>query len=352
MKKLIAFLLSITMIFVQGSVCFAREVSTFQVLTNMDPVLLDRFREGGLSDEMIKSFMGILDSEADKLQKPEDRETLEQYFLSLLLLYVFQQERFLPVMVAFDQQFPEEVAYIAETGRLPDSLEIFFLSVMGNSIAYVPPVPEFVPEDEAQPTPSPMLTPTPTPVPTPTPPFSDLEGHEWAVEAIRYLYDRELVQGYPDGCFQPELPITRAELTVLITRAFLDPAYAYNISRFSDVSIEDWYAKSLLTAEYFSIFQWIYDGEFQPKRPVTRQELCAICYRAYRRSGFDTPKSLPRYEFIDNALIASYAYDPIQQLQRAGCIKGYEDGCFYPGNVATRAEAMQVIASVLQLPKS
>ena len=123
MKKLIAFLLITAMLFLQVSVCFAREVSTFDVLMNMDPVLLERFRAGGLSDEMIQGFMGVLDEEADKLQKPEDRETLEQYFLSLLLLYVFQQERFLPVMVAFDQEFPEEVIYIAETGRLPRSVK-------------------------------------------------------------------------------------------------------------------------------------------------------------------------------------------------------------------------------------
>lgn len=349
MKKLIAFLLITAMLFMQGSVCFAREVSTFDILTNMDPGLLDRFREGGLSDEMIQSFMGVLDTEADKLQKPEDRETLEQYFLSLLLLYVFQQERFLPVMVAFDQEFPEEVSYIAETGRLPQSLEIFFLSVMGNNLAYIPPDWETPAEDMPEETPEP--TPTPTPLPTPTPPFSDLEGHPWAVESISYLYDRELVNGYPDGSFQPEKPITRAELASLITRVFLDETYRYDTSRFSDVTGEDWYTKSLLTAEYFSIFQWIYDGEFQPNRAVSRQELCAIVYRAYRRSGADTQWVLPRYEFLDNSLIASYAYDPIQQLQRAGCIKGYEDGCFYPEEIATRAETMQVIASLLKSPK-
>ncbi|MBP3448802.1 MAG: S-layer homology domain-containing protein [Clostridia bacterium] len=349
MKKLIAFLLITAMLFLQVSVCFAREVSTFDVLMNMDPVLLERFRAGGLSDEMIQGFMGVLDEEADKLQKPEDRETLEQYFLSLLLLYVFQQERFLPVMVAFDQEFPEEVIYIAETGRLPESLEIFFLSVMGNSIAYTPPVTEDAPDDIVEETPAP--TPTPTPVPTPTPPFSDLADYPWAVEAIRYLYDNGLVEGYGDGSFHPEAPVSRAELVTLITKAFLDKTYRYDTSRFSDVSPDDWYANHLLTAEYFSIFQWIYEGEFQASAPVTRQELCAVIYRAYRRSGADTPKYVSRYEFLDNALIASYAYDPIQQLQRAGCIKGYEDGCFHPDNIATRAEAMQVIASVLQLPR-
>lgn len=350
MKKLLAFFLILAMLVSQGSVCFAREVSTYDVLMNMDPNLLERFRSGGLSDEMIQSFMGILDDEADKLQKPEDRETLEQYFLSLLLLYVFQQERFLPVMVAFDQHFQEEVVYIAETGRVPDSLEIFFLSVMGNNIAYQPPQPEEVPWEDESPQETPSPTPTPTPVPTPTPPFSDLENHGWAIPAISYLVDRELLSGYPDGTFRPELPISRAELAVLVTRAFLDQSYYYDVSCYPDVSNDAWYAKSLLTAEYFSIFQWIYDDVFQPDVPVTRQELCAAVYRAYRRNVADPQKVVDRYEFLDFALISGYAYDPIHQLQQAGCIRGYSDGCFYPHNIATRAEAVQVIASVLQLP--
>lgn len=348
MKKLIAFLLILVMLFLQGSVCFAREVATYDVLVNMDPGLLQRFRDGNLSDDMIRSFMGVLDEEADKLQKPEDRETLEHYFLSLLLLYIFQQERFLPVMVAFDQSFPEEVVYIAETGRVPESLEIFFLSVMGNNLVYQPPHVDAAPEPEP-PEPTPEPTPTPTPEPTPTPPFSDLTGYDWAVDAVRYLYEKQLVSGYPDGTFHPDSPITRGELAALVSRSFLDPSFSYETSRYADVTSEDWFCKNLLNAEYFSIFQWIYEGEFEAQRPVTRQELCAAVYRAYRRNGRNVPKRVSRYEFLDFTLISGYAYDPIQQLQQAGCIQGYSDGCFYPNNLATRAEAAQLIASVLDL---
>lgn len=350
MKKITAFVLILAMLLMSCSVCFARDVSTFDVLSNMDNALLERFRAGDLSDEMIKSFMDVLDDEADKLQKPEDRQTLEQYFLSLLLLYVFQQERFLPVMVAFDQQFQEEVVYIAETGKIPESLEIFFLSVMGNNIAYIPPVTEEYYDDVVEETPAPTEEPTPTPTPTPTPPFSDLEGYSWALDAIRLLHDRGFVQGYPDGTFHPESPISRSELAVLVSRVFLDQTYSYSKSEYPDVSLDDWYAKSLLNAEYFSIFQWIYEGEFQPDLPVTRQEICAAVYRAFRRSGRTTLKAVPRFEFLDFSTISSYAYDPVQQLQQAGCIKGYDDGCFYPDRIATRAETMQIIASVLQLP--
>lgn len=346
MKKLMLFFLILAMLCMQGSVCFAREVSTYDVLMNMDPALLDRFRAGGLADDTIRAFIDVLDTEADKLQKPEDRETLESYFLSLLLLYIFQQERFLPVMVAFDQMFPDEVAYIGDTGRIPESMEIFFLSVMGNNLAYQAPAPPVEGDDGGT---VDLPVPTPSPVPTPTPPFSDLSGYEWAAASIGYLYDLHLIFGYPDGTFGPDRPVSRAELTALAADAFLDKTYYDSVSAYPDVSEQDWFYKDLLSAEYFSLFQWIYDGEFQPGCPVTRQELCAVIYRAYRRSGKELERRLPRVDFLDFSQISSYAYDPIQLLQQAGCVSGYENGCFYPRQIATRAEAIQVIANVLRL---
>ena len=352
-KKLLSFFLVLAMLCVGSSVCFARNVSTYDVLVNMDPLLLERFREGGLNDEMLRAFIDVLDAEADKLQKPEDRETLEGYFLSLLLLYVFQQERFLPVMVAFDQNFQNEVIAIGETGRVPESMEIFFLSVMGNNLAYQPPEPLEGGGGEAiedPPAVVPTPTPTPTPVPTPTPPFSDLIGYDWAVPSVEYLHDLHLIQGYPDGTLRPDQPVSRAELTALVADALLDTTYFYSTSVYPDVREEDWFYRDLLSAEYFSLFQWIYDGDFLADTPVTRQELCAVVYRAYRRSGKELDRRVPRVDFLDFSQISSYAYDPIQLLQRAGCVSGYEDGCFCPRKIATRAETFQVIAHVLQLP--
>lgn len=349
MKRLISVFLILVIAILQGSVCFAREVSTYDVLLNMDPGFIERFQEGGLSEEMMRSFMSVLDEEADKLQKPEDRETLENYFLSLLLLYVFQQEKYLPVMVTFDQAFQEEVAYIAETGRIPESMEIFFLSVMGNNLAYSPPAEEDISDPEVDVD----LTPSPEPTQAPTPPsslpFADLSGYDWAVPSVRYLEHYGYINGYPDGSFQPGNSITRAELCVLVTKAFLDDGYHYESSRYSDVNPEDWYYESLLTAEYFSLFQWIYEGEFRPNEPVTRQEMCAIIYRAYRRSESDLPRLKPQYDFLDFSQIANYAYDPIQRLQQAGCISGYENGEFLPLKLATRAEVAKTIAMVMWL---
>ena len=45
----------------------------------------------------------------------------------------------------------------------------------------------------------------------------DITGH-WAEADIRWCMEHGLMQGYPDGSFQPDRPVTRAELAAVIRR--------------------------------------------------------------------------------------------------------------------------------------
>lgn len=49
------------------------------------------------------------------------------------------------------------------------------------------------------------------------------EGYsEWVVKAIKYLTDRGIMEGYPDGTFGPNRPITRAETVATVNRVLAD----------------------------------------------------------------------------------------------------------------------------------
>ena len=45
----------------------------------------------------------------------------------------------------------------------------------------------------------------------------DITGH-WAEDSIRWCVEHGLMQGYPDGSFQPDKPVTRAELVAVLRR--------------------------------------------------------------------------------------------------------------------------------------
>lgn len=46
---------------------------------------------------------------------------------------------------------------------------------------------------------------------------TDYDGH-WAEEAIRWAFANGILQGYPDGSFQPDEPMTRAQLAEVLYR--------------------------------------------------------------------------------------------------------------------------------------
>lgn len=48
-------------------------------------------------------------------------------------------------------------------------------------------------------------------------PKDDITGH-WAEKEIRRCMKRGIIKGYPDGSFQPDKPVTRAELAVILDR--------------------------------------------------------------------------------------------------------------------------------------
>ena len=50
-------------------------------------------------------------------------------------------------------------------------------------------------------------------------PVDDVTGH-WAAEEITWCMERGIVKGYPDGSFQPDKPVTRAELAVICKRLY------------------------------------------------------------------------------------------------------------------------------------
>lgn len=128
-------------------------------------------------------------------------------------------------------------------------------------------------------------TPSPTPTPSSTPTalvFPDLAGH-WAAPAVTKLVSLGLVKGFPDGSFRPDAPITRAELVTMLVRAKTLPASPI-AAAFSDAN-GHWAAASIAAAVQAGVVTGYPDGTFQPDRPVTRAEEAAMIVRLEGAAG-------------------------------------------------------------------
>jgi hypothetical protein len=50
-------------------------------------------------------------------------------------------------------------------------------------------------------------------------PYPDVDTSRWSAAKIQWAKENDLVQGYPDGTFRPEQPVTRAELMAVLENA-------------------------------------------------------------------------------------------------------------------------------------
>ena len=85
--------------------------------------------------------------------------------------------------------------------------------------------------------------------------------------------------GYPDGTVQPNGQITRAEATTIFFRLLTDESRDANLTRtnrYADVAADAWYNTAVSTMTKAGIVDGYPDGTFRPDAPITRAEMAKI----------------------------------------------------------------------------
>lgn len=154
--------------------------------------------------------------------------------------------------------------------------------------------------------------------------FTDVAEDSWYNNAISTLSNMGIINGYEDGTFKPNAPITRAEFTAIATR-FFDYEAEYD-GAFNDVSARAWYADYVQAAVDMGLVDGYPDGGFHPDAYITRAEACTIVNRVLHRVPHedhllaesvmntwpDNPKSAWYYEDMQEAT-NSHDYDWIRE---------------------------------------
>jgi len=103
--------------------------------------------------------------------------------------------------------------------------------------------------------------------------FKDVSNGAWYTQAICYLASINILNGYPDGTFKPNQPVTRAEFATIASR--FDQLAESVGNAFPD--IENHWAKIYINSA--AIKGWVdgyTDGTFKPQDKITRAEVVKI----------------------------------------------------------------------------
>ena len=115
-----------------------------------------------------------------------------------------------------------------------------------------------------------------------TNPFTDVAAEKWCNNAISTLFSMGIIDGYGDGAFRPDGPITRAAFTKMAVNFFDYHVKDYD-GRFTDVEGDAWYAGYIQAAAELKLIEGFDDGTFRPDDCITRAQACAIINRTLGR---------------------------------------------------------------------
>lgn len=167
--------------------------------------------------------------------------------------------------------------------------------------------------------------------------FTDVSNSHSELEAISYLKEKKIVNGYSDGSFKPESNITRAEAVKILIEANsfkLLPAE----NNFADVSVKEWFSGYVSTALARGLLKGYPDGSFKPGKNISRAEFLKITLEA-NGNTLETLLDQSYPDVPNDAWFAKY----FQFAKTHEILKPKVGGYIVPHQPITRAEAARVI---------
>lgn len=156
--------------------------------------------------------------------------------------------------------------------------------------------------------------------------FADVVNNHPHSNAINYVHQQGLVEGYSDGTYRPDATINRVEFLKILIEAELPStqscrqAYQYN-----DVDWSAWYSSHIQVASCLGIVEGYPDGSFRPGHTINYAEAAKIINGAF---VFEDSPGNPWYNPYINRLKTENA-TPRSNIQ--------------PDDKLTRAEMAEII---------
>lgn len=169
--------------------------------------------------------------------------------------------------------------------------------------------------------------------------YADIQEH-WALNNILELSGKQIINGYDDYTFRPDLPITRAEATTILSRAF--KLSKQKTISYTDVSSGHWAYADIAKAAQAGIVDGYPDRSFAPDQPVSRMEMTSMIARSMNISG-KRRGAIPFTDVDENY----WGVGVLKQMKAEGWITGYDDGSYRPDQQASRAEFVTMLAKIM-----
>lgn len=149
-------------------------------------------------------------------------------------------------------------------------------------------------------------------------PFTDVSTGHKAYQAIRYLYEKGIMDGVGNRKFAPDSTLTRSMVMTILYR--LDGKTPVTFTGlFDDVAPGMWYSEAIEWAAGCGIVNGVGGGQFDPDGAITREQLAAILqrYAAYKNLSSTASANLS-----ETAQVSQWAKDNVQWAVALDLLEG------------------------------
>lgn len=167
--------------------------------------------------------------------------------------------------------------------------------------------------------------------------YPDVLPQDWFYSSVRYVTERGLMNGTPNG-FEPNMDSSRATIWTIL-------------ARFSGVDTTvvsgEWYA----VARQWAMENGVSDGT-NPNGVITREQLATMLYRFAKNKGLvQEPVTADLSVFVDAGQISDYALDAMRWAISVGLLNGMDGSRLAPQGSAARAQVAAMLMRFDQLAK-
>ena len=181
--------------------------------------------------------------------------------------------------------------------------------------------------------------------------FTDVTKN-WAYPGIQYCVTHGIMGGMGDGTFAPTGTTTRAQIVQILYNLEGTPAVS-GTTPFTDLTA-NWYKPAILWAYQNNVVAGKSPTTFDPEGPVTREQIAVILtqymFHVLKMERTWTPADLST--FPDGANVSSWAKEAMQDAVALGLINGTKapDGVVYldPQGSAARQQVATILMNFCQ----
>lgn len=184
--------------------------------------------------------------------------------------------------------------------------------------------------------------------------FVDVGVEHWAYYAVEACVGAGVVGGYPDGSYQPEVPVSRDQMAVYIARALAGGDAAVppgpGEATFPDVPTDYWAFRHVEYAVAAGVVEGYPDGSYHPEIALDRGQMAVFIARALAggEAGVPEPTGEPTFADVPADFWARKHIEYIADPGR-GVAQGYPDGGYHPEYACSRDQMAVYVRRAFQL---